>query len=194
MADRVYGMRSVRLHDLLSAPLVALIRADAEAAQATLEYIETLGLVQTADGDQRLRMADFRYQRLDENNEYSEFVASVPLLSLVPIPALQIQDAEIELSAKITDVSEEPQPKVVGRDGVSALKPISRIGALPQATRFQMLAKPAASSAAKDQETREAFHLKIKVTLTQADVPMGMERLFSLMDQAMREEKASDKD
>ncbi|GAB4574500.1 MAG: hypothetical protein Kow0077_21380 [Anaerolineae bacterium] len=200
MADTVQGIRSVPLHDLIGATLVAIIQADAQAARATLEFIETVGFVPSGEGSTGdgfapgdLRMAEFRYKKLDENNEVAEFVAAVPLLSLVPIPALQIKDARLKFSAQITDIAtEKPAPQVTATPAALATN-VGRVEMANrlqlQSTQYRLLAKPVAASGAKDQEVRGSFHLEVELTMGQADLPLGMEKLFTLMDTAIQDSK-----
>ncbi|MBN2471011.1 MAG: DUF2589 domain-containing protein [Anaerolineae bacterium] len=199
MADVMQGIRSLPLHDLIGATLVAIIEADAQAAQATLEFIETVGFVAPAKPEEgagegiaagALRMADFRYRKLDENNEVTDFVASVPVLSLVPIPALQVQDARFKLTAQITDIAAQETAKPqVNAPGALAARPATSIISKIQPRQYKLLAKPVASSGTKDQETRGNFHLEVEITMGQADLPLGMEKLFNMMDTAIREDR-----
>lgn len=202
MADVIQGIRSLPLHDLIGATLVAIIEADAQAAQATLEYIETVGFVTpskpeaSAEGEGiaagKLRMAEFKYRKLDENNEVSDFVASVPVLALVPIPALQVQDARFKLTAQITDIAAQ-DTTAPGANAPAALatRAATSIVSKIQPRQYQLLTKPVASSGTKDQETRGNFHLEVEITMGQADLPLGMEKLFNMMDNAIREDKAA---
>jgi hypothetical protein len=203
-------VRSLQLHELLGATLIAIVRADAEAAKATLEFIQTVGFVTPeSEGDEtetdlqagQLRMAEFRYRKLDENNEISEFVASVPVLSLVPIPGLQIKDAKLSLAVKLSDiVAETPSPKTsTGQPTTLQPQPsspqptalrnpfLSRLRPVP----YKLLAKPAATSGTKTQEMKGTFHVDIQVSLQQADIPLGLEKILELMDQSIRDQKTS---
>lgn len=189
----VRSIRSLQLFELLSAPLVAMIQADAMTARAALEFIQTAGFLPPAAGETvpeaepagRLRMAEFRYKKLDENNELSEFVASVPVLSLVPIPSLQIKDAKVALSAKITDVVEPT--KTEAAPAATRIRPtVSLVEARP----LQVMAKPVSSSGAKGQEIRGSYDLDIQISLGQADIASGMEKIFGLMDRAIQDTKA----
>lgn len=200
MADVIQGIRSLPLHDLIGATLVAIIEADAQAAQATLEYIETVGFVAPSKPETgedgiaagALRMAEFKYRKLDENNEVSDFVASVPVLALVPIPALQVQDARFKLTAQITDIAaQDKAAPQANAPGALATRAATSIVSRLQPRQYQLLTKPVASSGAKDQETRGNFHLEVEITMGQADLPLGMEKLFSMMDNAIREDKAA---
>lgn len=195
------SVRALQLHELLSAPMVAMIQADAQAARATLEFIETVGFLADASApggadDNRLRMARFRYKKLDENGAVAEFVAEVPVLSLVPVPALQIKEAKIALSAKIVDIAVEPAAGGTGTGagggaGTGTSPAGSKIAAagVLASRKLQLLAKPASTSGAKTEEVRTSFDLDIQITLGQADIPLGMEKIFQLMDQAIRDEK-----
>lgn len=196
------SVRALQLHELLSAPMVAMIQADAQAARATLEFIETVGFLADASApggsdESRLRMARFRYKKLDENGTVAEFVAEVPVLSLVPVPALQIKEAKVALSAKIVDIAAEPAAGGTGSGGGAgaggtgtspAGGKIAAAGVLAS-RKLQLLAKPASTSGAKTEEVRSSFDLDIQITLGQADIPLGMEKIFQLMDQAIRDEK-----
>jgi hypothetical protein len=189
MAD-IQSIRALQLHELIGAPLVAMIQADAQAARATLEFVETVGFVPPAAGagveeSGQLRMARFRYKKLDENGAVAEFVAEVPILSLLPIPSLQIKEATLKLAAKIVDIAAEkaaPAPTTAATPVFTAI----------QARRLQISAKPVSSSGAKTAEVRASFDLDIEIKLGQADIPLGMEKVFQLMDQAIHDEKSKE--
>ena len=198
MADMIQCIRSLPLHDLIGATLVAIIEADAQAARATLDFIETVGFVSPTKAQDtgaslpagQLRIAEFKYRKLDENNEVADFVASVPLLSLVPIPALQVQDAKFKLTAQITDIAAEDKTARAPTTALASANLASAsIANRLQPTQYKLLAKPVAASGAKDQETRGSFHLEVEITMGQADLPLGMEKLFNMMDTAIRDDK-----
>lgn len=203
MPDEV-SVRALKLHELLGATLVAVVQADALAAKATLEYIETVGFAEataseTEDGEAeaggRLRMASFRYKKLDANNDVAEFVAEVPILSLVPIPALQIKDATLSFAVKIDDITKTtdgPTPTPAVAAAASGVRTTTSMRLLDELrpTATQLVARPAASSGAKSQEVRSTHHLELKVTMAQADIPVGMEKIFDLLDQAIQDRKA----
>jgi hypothetical protein len=207
MPDEV-SVRALKLHELLGATLVAVVQADALAAKATLEYIETVGFAEATESETenseaeaggRLRMASFRYKKLDANNDVAEFVAEVPILSLVPIPALQIKDATLSFAVKIDDITKTtdgptptPTPTsavATAASGVGTTTPMRLLDEL-RPTATQLVARPAASSGAKSQEVRSTHHLELKVTMAQADIPVGMEKIFDLLDQAIQDRKA----
>jgi hypothetical protein len=198
MASSIQSLRSLPLHELIGAPLRAMIEADAQAARATVEFVETVGFVADPSTESeessvaeagRLRMAEFRYKKIDEDNEISEFVASVPILSLLPVPALQIREGKVSFSANITDITRETSSSTAPQ-GAPMAAPQAKLGSLVQASKLQLITKPAKVSGKKDQEEKGTFHLEVEVTITQADIPAGLERIFDMMDQAITERKS----
>lgn len=198
MADAV-GIRSLELFELLGSTMVAVVEADAQAARSTLEFIEAVGFVPPVEDDADagsaiaagdLRMARFRYFKRDENDEVAEFEAEVPVLSLVPVPALQVDKATFSLAVKIDDVVKTETAPAPSAATPALAQPGSRLLARLGSTKAQLLARPAASSSTKSQETRSTHHLEVEVTLTQADITVGMEKVFQLMDNAILDRKA----
>lgn len=182
------GNTALLLHELLSAPLVAMIQADALAARATVEFIEDVGFNAEKEGQPpNLRMAQFRFRKADENDQVQEFEAAVPLLSLMPIPSLQIKEGRVKLAAKIVDVTVQSSPPAAAERDAASRLPASRLLA---ARKVNLVARPVATSPAQNQERRGTFDLDIEITMTQADVPLGVEKLFQIMDAAINEKKS----
>jgi hypothetical protein len=172
MADEIARVRSLPLGELLGGTMVAVVQADALAARATLDFVQEVGFVPGADPATTgsLRMAAFRYQKRDEDGQVAEFVTEVPVLSLVTIPALQVKEATFSFIAKIDE--------------------IQRTGGDAAPTSTRLIARPAAASGARTEEVRSSHHLQVQITMAQADVTVGMERVFQLMDEAIRDRKA----
>jgi hypothetical protein len=205
MADEITGIRSMALGELLGAAMVAVVQADALAARATLEFVETVGFRAGAldgEGDESaspesLRMAAFRYRKQDETGQVAEFVAEVPILSLVSIPALQVKEAKFAFIAKIDGVAKTTPPTApapsavaVAPTAVGIAQPALSLVSGVRPTATQLIARPAPSSGAKTEEIRSTHHLEVAVTLGQADVTVGLEKIFDLMSQAIQDRKA----
>ena len=171
MADELARVRSLPLGDLLGGAMVAVVQADALAARATLDFVQEVGFVPSTDPETTgsLRMAAFRYQKRDEDGQVAEFVTEVPLLSLVTIPSLQVKEAKFSVVAKIDE--------------------IRRTGGGGKPAMTELVARPAATSGSRTEEVRSSHHLQVEVTMAQADVTVGLERVFQLMDEAIRDRK-----
>ena len=109
MAERIVGNRSFSLYQLIGAPLMAMVQGQAQAAQATAEFIERIGFVASNDDStRRLRMIAFRYTRPGPDGKPRPWRLDVPLLSLVPIPAIQIREGHVEFAVRVSDVGSSP--------------------------------------------------------------------------------------
>ena len=115
-----YG--ALTLYQLIGAPLKALIDAEAQAAMATARYIEKVGFdpapeaegvaaepFETPLGD--LRTVKFKVRRPDAEGEAAESQVELPLLSMLPIPAMQIKNAELEYAVKILETRLREAPR-----------------------------------------------------------------------------------
>jgi Protein of unknown function (DUF2589) len=194
----VIGIQAVRLFELLGSAMVAVVQADALAAKSTLEYIETVGFVAPPTGTEEdggvtpspagdLRMASFRYRKLDENNEVADFVAEVPVLSLVSIPSLQVRRATFSLAIKIDDITKTTDGAETG--GPQTLGPPSRLVPFLQPSATHLIARPATRSGSRTEEITSSHNVQIEINMAQADVPVGLEKIFNLMDQAIQDRK-----
>lgn len=202
------------LYELVGAPLMALVDAESQAAKATANFIKEMGFKEdvsktgppAADefgreldfGD--LRMVTFRSQRRLADDKLEKFKIEVPLLSLLPIPALQIKDAELEFFAKIVKLQkigelaiqdrtaaeeekEEEKDQAIG--GKSTEDEKARKYSLPSMPGRELKATfgaaPSGDPASRQQ--RMDMQIKIKIRMEQADIPAGLGSLFNLMQE-----------
>ncbi len=198
---------ALSLYQLLGAPLYALIQAETYAANATADFIERVGFEPTKaekSGDElpredmgKLRTISFKQERRTSEGQASTYKVEVPLLSILPIPALQVKEAELEFFVKIVDMisqkqlnyeektppkkkgQEEKAPKAAPEEESSRVPvPAHPLDMKAMLGRGQPNA-PRAPNSAFDMQV----HIKIKVA--QADPPAGLSRLFNLMEQSI---------
>jgi len=173
---------AMSLYQLMGAPLQALVEAETNAAFATAKFIKEVGFSKIAkEGEPEedfgnLRMVTFRHEKIDSDGTKRTFKVEVPLLSLVPIPALQIKDADLDFFVKIIDnpqVTEkteiEDTEKRLHLKGFSETPPRDLKGTIGR-TQNDVSRKGALD-----------MQIKVKIRMEQADVPAGLGRLFNLM-------------
>jgi hypothetical protein len=182
---------ALSLYQLIGAPLHALIDAESQAAEATASFIERVGFRRPPPADRtagppegsprppeerdelgNLRMVTFRYQRPGAEGPRTLRV-DVPLLSLLPIPALQIKDARLEFFVKIVDV----ESRGPARPASSQLAPVEA----DAAERIDFKAVVGRGEGA--QQRSLDMRMKLLINVEQADIPAGMAKLFNLMEQ-----------
>lgn len=187
----VRDLHNLPLHQLIGGPLLAIVEAEAQAAQATVEFIERVGFdpppptppaggrtPPPAPGSASLgplRMAEFEYSKEDENGVVRPFRARVPVLALTPIPAVRVKYAKVSFTARITDAESEPAPRQSSGSLLSRTLLRLRGGIAP--------AKPAT------QATRGSMEIDIAVELESAPFTPGLEKVLHALDLAIRDEK-----
>ena len=77
----VGALQGLPFYNLIGGPLNACIRAQAEAAQTTVNFIQEVGLNQNEDGTKE---AIYVYFTFVQNGR--KVIISVPLLTIIPIP------------------------------------------------------------------------------------------------------------
>ena len=169
------------LAQLIGAPIHALVDAEAQSAMATARFVRSVGFTgPKADegggmgdlGD--LQMARFTRRRRNADGTEEDVEVQIPLLSLLPIPALQIKDAELDYTVKIIQTEALPQRQAE----VNQLMKPRDAGPLrePPATLRAAFAREARPG---DRRSVDML-VKMKLRIEQADMPGGLAQLLAL--------------
>ncbi len=170
----------MELQQLIAGPLIATIEADSLSSQKYLDYLLRVAFesYDPATGKTgKLRMLSFNYRSSDVNGNRVQTV-SIPVLTLVPLPLLQVQEADFDFEIKILDaLSESVEEKFSLEDGKS-------MPATQEAGGFKLRASLAprqgeGSSSTNVQQSLSA-NMKVKVKMRQADMPAGLSNLLHL--------------
>ncbi len=81
---------------LIGAPLNAIVEAQAKSAIATANFIREVAF----DKEGRAVLSEFRFNRIGEDGRAQEVSLSVPFITMLPIPYVTIEHAEIEFNAR----------------------------------------------------------------------------------------------
>jgi hypothetical protein len=94
-------MQSIPFDNLIGAPLEACVKAQAQAAQTTYEYISQVGFDVESEFEWKARTISFTFMM-----EGAMRQITVPLLSIFPLPYLQIDTVDISFTADVSVNSE----------------------------------------------------------------------------------------
>jgi len=174
----VTDITSIPLYQIFGAPLSAMVDAEIQAAQTTIEFIERVGFVhdpsESANSEHHygdLKTVTFKYTKTGVGGKTLDFQVEIPVLSLVPIPAIQISDARIDFAVEINDAV-----KLDSQVKLSVAKEKGQNNAIES-----HLVMFKAGIASRDSKT--AMH--VTINLKQSDTPVGMQALFRVMDQGI---------
>lgn len=200
MSRAVEELSQIPFAHLIGSPMKAAIEAQALAAQSTVEFIQKVGFKQPAAGGSdalftapeqdadigEIRNVTLEYKKLDENATQTNFSLTVPLLTIVPIPYLRIDEMTIDFKAKLTD-------SIVRNTNTSFSLDTSVGGSYsafwsPVKLDFRVNAAFKTSSSTQASSTRD-YSMEIHVRAVQEDIPGGLARMIDILENAITDTK-----
>jgi hypothetical protein len=207
----VQELSQIPFEQMIGGPLRAAVQAQALAAKTTVDFIQAVGFLPDNDNGEdpffpvappdpnnpdpppgargmtdvnggRVRNVQFTYRQRDQTGEVNEVNLDVPILTIVPIPFIRIEDLKIEFTAKLNDM--------VQNSSASAFRINSEVSArygngfTPVQASLRVGASYATQSKAESRYTRE-YQIKINVQAVQDDIPRGMARILDILDKAI---------
>lgn len=162
-------LQELDFNRILGAPLSACVNAQEEAAQATLQYLNEVVFTQTGDDDSSLEPVTVSFY-FESAGQVHRIV--MPLLLIVPVPYLQIDRVDLTFQATVTE---------------------SRMN--HDTRKLSLKAKYSApgDSAEVSNETKAEYMNKrcidINLSVTSADMPMGISKLLEIFNNQLVEVK-----
>lgn len=192
----------IDFRDLIAAPLIATIEADFTASQRFVEFMLEYGMEQVSDEHTpniaidpqtgkpfgRLKMVTFWYTQANpKTGEDDYFRVQVPLLSLIPLPLLQIEQADfdfnIRLFSEIEYKSDAAGQKGALENGVKSVEEKAKNSELGELKGFKARLSPSAGRS-EDSKTFSSLdsNMKVTVQMKQADLPVGLAGLMTVFN------------
>lgn len=161
--------QALPLEFIVSAPLIAAVTAQARAAEATKAFIESL-----IDDNGKPINVDFKVKHRD-GGDIKETDISAPLMSIVPIPHLQIDslnvDFRFEISQTYTDKNTRDKECSVAVETGGALSPWVK-GSLRGSV---------SSKSSEESSMNRSGQIKISVHASEAPMPEGLAKVLNLL-------------
>lgn len=180
------------LRQLISAPLIATLEADAMTTRSYIDFLREMAFDGDTNGDKsglgRLRTFTFQYTQSEGGRRIVKSV-QIPVISLIPIPLLQIKEAVFDFEIKILDAVSEVKEDSYSFDEQSINEdddnnPVSMRASLA----------PQSGNSKNQKDHSQTANMKVKVIMHQADMPSGLANLLSLSANNMTVESADTED
>jgi hypothetical protein len=113
---------------------------------------------------------------------------TVPILSIVPIPYLRIDEMTIDFTAKLNDTLVNTTKTNFQLD--SSVSGKYKSWWSPVSLEFRTSMSYQASRETQSRYTRE-YMMKINVRAVQDDLPAGLERVLDILEQTIKEKPAA---
>lgn len=171
----------VSLRDLLSSTLVATIDADTATAQRYFTNMCNLAFesynAETNEAG-NLRTLTFQYTGTDGTVQTLE----IPILSLVPLPLLQVKDADFGFNVSISSMQPPEKNDFFMLEELSdSYQEGQQHDRLPQ---LQVALRPLRPTNRSDGDYTGSYlpNMKVNVRLHQADLPGGLSRFLQFVN------------
>jgi hypothetical protein len=200
VAEPVSGTARL-VEDYLGSTLSAVVKAQGQLSSQLAEFIERVGFEPPSEAEPdaplRARTFSFEFARTEvgagDELVTRRVTATLPLLSIVSLPALAIESADIDMDLRIvaTEAPPAPAPQPSGLRPGGALVPVDRpplkLWTVPLRPKPPVGTGPPARP-----EPTTVGGIRVSVTLRRLDLPLGLERVERLLNEGYQEEIRDD--
>lgn len=185
-ADKTLGaLNGIPFESIIGGPLSACIKAQAEAAVSTVNFIESVGLTNGKDGKKEAIYVVFSYVQGGRKVN-----VSVPLLTIVPIPYIAINNISLDFKVAITGTDSSSVVDEESLESNETKETSSKRGGGWLTTRKTSKMTTSVSTK-KDSKSTQDSNFSIEATMDvrvqagQESMPAGMAKVLELLGSAM---------
>ncbi len=187
-------LASIDFQSMIGGPLVAVVKAQAQSAQTSVDFIKSVGFnpSDAKENPGKPTMVTFTYDKPVETKDDKGVVTiapvpyklSVPILTMLPIPFIRVEEVTIDFNAKINSVSENKTSH--DTDLSASLEAKGGWGPVSASLKCSYSDKKSTSSTDKVERT---YALQIHVRAVQDELPAGLDRLLHIIENNIVETK-----
>lgn len=175
----------VDLHEIIAAPLQATVAADAHAAQQYIDILRKYAFDRRDSESSgphhlgKLQMLSFCYVAINERGQPETFTLQVPLLSLIPLPILEVTEARFEFHVRIMSYTRNQRvPHLTGDKGA----PKGKLGPRSLGVRAMLAVRdPAPDRRGTSGESSLGANISATVHMRRSDLPAGVQKLLNVV-------------
>lgn len=181
MARPGQELAALDFESLIGGPLMAVVRAQAQSALTSVDYIKSIGFKEK-DGELEPVTVSFTYEKDDDDGNPQKFALSVPLLTMVPIPFLRVEETNIDFNAKIVSTQFVNTSSNIGFNASLEAKAGWGWGSAKLKTSFSYR-----RSTNSGNKTERTYTMNVRVRAVQDELPAGTERLLGILENSIQE-------
>ena len=201
-------LRDLPLESMLTSVLNAAIKAQAEAALTTAEFVKEVGFVADEEADTPLLDDDTSAQKLKVRQAELSIgtpdgttKVTLPFVSLFNIPSLEIESLDWSFKAELKSIESFRTNVKVSTQGTSSTSgtagvtvPLAKIPIPIQlGSTMKIEVKQQTDFEARNLSAREQrYSLNVQVRAGSAATPRGIARLFDIADRIITESTTTD--
>lgn len=174
------ALQAIPFGSIIGGPLKACIEAQAMAAQTTWQFIQEVGLnTDPETGEKSAVNVSFQFL---QNGRMAQL--NVPLLTIVPIPYIAIQDVDINFKANISASSSSVQENSSSQTVDAGLDIAAKAGWGPFSVEAKMKANYSSkkdSKSTQDSKYSVEYTMDVAVKAGQDSMPAGLSKVLELL-------------
>lgn len=179
----VQALNAIDFSRIIGGPLVAAVNAQASAAMVTMDFINRVGFSKTTDdsgGDHlKLNTVEFSYSRQvpasDATNQLQQHKLSVPLLTMLPIPFIRIEDMHINFNVKLHSMAKSSEDNTFTENSDLKFKSVWSPVSINATTTDKNVYN-------RNKETNQTFTMEVDVHAVQDTMPGGLAKILSIFE------------
>lgn len=201
-------LRSLPFGRVLGGPMTAAIQAQSLAAQATVNFIKEVGF-DNGDSDEYtdgnigdVRNVTFKYKRktangvgsVDNKDGEEEVKLTVPILTIVPIPYIRIEEMTIQFTANITEQQEYSRGSANNSSVATDTSIDFKAGSFLSPVKFGLNAKVSTRHNKSETNSRKInnstqYTIDINLKAVQDEMPAGLAKVLHIMENSILEKE-----
>jgi len=192
-------LASLDFESMIGGPLVAVVNAQAQSAMATVNFLKEVGF-KKPEGDLAIPGQDsgvgepiyvtFRYDKevadADGGIEVKPFDLTVPVLTMLPIPYLRVEETTISFNAKINSIEYRKTDTNFNVDTATSASAGWLWGSakLKVSTSYQRSTKEGNS-------VNRTYSMAVTVRAVQDEIPAGVDRILGILEDSITSKPAA---
>jgi hypothetical protein len=180
-------LSSIDFQSMIGGPLDAVVRAQAQSAQTSVDFIKAVGFDEDSNTP---TMVTFSYMKPVETTDTdgntivtpTKYDLTVPILTMLPIPFIRVEETTIDFNAKINSVQESSTTSSHDLKAALDVKQGWGTGSVKLSASYAYKKSSSASS-----KTERTYSLQIHVRAVQDELPAGTEKLLGILENAIKE-------
>jgi hypothetical protein len=180
LVDMSKQFGNLPMEELIGGPLVAAANANSKMVMTNANFIQSVGFTKDKDGKGSANMVEFAYKQQDKDGNIQDMGIEVPLLAIIPLPALKVEEAEVTFSMQVNSSTEDTSESEseAGFEGEATYN----------AGLFKASIKVHGKTSAKSSHTRKSDNsakYDVHVIARDSGIPEGLNRVLDIMHDAV---------
>jgi hypothetical protein len=183
MAEITKELSAIPFGSLIGGPLTAAVEAQAKAAYSSVEFINAVGFTDNRE----VVNVNFKYQG---GRGADKQTLTVPLLTIVPIPFIRIDNMDIKFKASMSQSTGTEQ---IEKKELGASTTLSAGGGylFVKASLDASVSSKKDSTSTKNSKYSVEYTIDINVHAVQDDMPGGMAKVLNILTDSIQSVAAS---